>query len=139
MIQKPIPWYFKPIAPVLTRFLQWLESRGLLKFPRHLSTKLASTITAQFLADSNANDDVVNEYVHSMEDEVEKHPRDARKNRAVKGKTSRKKKTAKKSGKKKKAKTKPSKAKGKRGVKRASKKKSKPKKTSKKKIKRSKK
>ncbi|MCB9255415.1 MAG: hypothetical protein H6617_12095 [Bdellovibrionaceae bacterium] len=106
MNPKPLPWYFKPIAPVLTRFLQWLESRGLLKFPRHLSTKVAATITQQFLADKNANDDVVSEYVHSMEDEVEKHPRPI-KPKGAKGKPKKpvkkaasKKKSAKKAGKK---------------------------------------
>ncbi|MEZ4749420.1 MAG: hypothetical protein R3B54_01980 [Bdellovibrionota bacterium] len=102
MNPKPFPWYFKPIAPVLTRFLQWLESRGLLKFPKHLSTKVASTITQQFLADNSANDDVVNEYVHSMEDEVEKHPRAARKARPKKPAKGKGKKPAKKAASKKK-------------------------------------
>ncbi|MCB0404883.1 MAG: hypothetical protein KDD51_08865 [Bdellovibrionales bacterium] len=90
MNPKPFPWYFKPIAPVLTRFLQWLESRGLLKFPKHLSTRVAATITQQFLADKNANDDVVNEYVHSMEDEVEKHPRAEKPKRPKTSKTTKK-------------------------------------------------
>lgn len=96
-MKKPkLPWYLKPVSPVLSRFLQWLESRGLLKIKHHISDKVARLITRQFLADTPANEDAVHEYVHDLEEEISHHPMKARKRGAQKtkrrGKSTRKKK-----------------------------------------------